>query len=390
MRNVQKNEGLSGTKAPSFTERLDARARAHNTGVDLLRILCMFGIVAMHTVSPGWGGVFETAQPGSIQFAICALIRAVGMSALDAFALISGFVAYSEKKKPVRITGILHLYLQVLTYGLLVALVFRLVRPELVSVRHFVTPFFPITGNLYWYYTAYVGMFVVSPLLNAAIRYTPKRTLRVVLLAMFAAFSVYTAVCDSFKILEGYSTIWLILLYVMGGILKKCEIGRKLRPWAAFAGFAVLTGITCLWKLYGLQVDLFGVTIDRDVLSTFTSPTVLGASLLCVIGFYKLRFKKFMTRLAAFASPCVFAVYLLNAHDLIHDNLIEGRFACLGTASPLTLIGTILAFAAGFVAASILIDRVRLLAFDLLHIPQLLSALDRAAHKLVQKRIPND
>ena len=210
MRNVQKNEGLSGAKAPSFTERLDARGRAHNTGVDLLRILCMFGIVAMHTVSPGWGGVFETAQPGSIQFAICALIRAVGMSALDAFALISGFVAYSEKKKPVRITGILHLYLQVLTYGLLVALVFRLVRPELVSVRHFVTPFFPITGNLYWYYTAYVGMFVVSPLLNAAIRYTPKRTLRVVLLAMFAAFSVYTAVCDSFKILEGYSTLWLI------------------------------------------------------------------------------------------------------------------------------------------------------------------------------------
>ncbi len=385
---MQNNEKTAGTKAPSFLERLDAAGRAHNSGVDLLRILSMFYIVTVHALN--WGGVFEAAQPGTGAFACSALLRAITMTCVDIFALISGFVGYSEKKKPLRIAPLLQLYLQVVTCGVAAAAVFMIVRPDIVSLKDFVLPFIPITGNLYWYYTAYVGLFILMPLLNAALRSLPKRTLRVILIAMFAAFSVYTCVADRFKLQGGYTTFWLILLYIMGGILKKCEVGKKIKPWMAFAGIAVLTVVVWLWTLFGLELSVFGVEIKRNMLYPYTSPAIVAASALYVIGFSKLRCGRFVTRLAAFALPSVFAVYLINGNDLIHTYLIEGRFAHLVAGSPLVMVGTIVGFSAAFVAASILLDRVRVLVFDLLHVPQALASIDRAAHRLVEKYIPND
>ncbi len=380
---MEKNKEASG----GFFGRLDARGRAHNTGLDLLRIVSMLFIVAVHAVN--WSGMSDIAQPGSSQFAVINLIRAITMPCVDIFALISGFVGYTETRKPVRTTGLLKLYLQVVTYGLLVSLVFQFVRPEMVSLKDYVLSFFPITGNLYWYYTAYFGLFLLMPVLNEGLRHTPKRTLCVAFAAMVAVFSAYSAVCDRFKLDAGYTMAWVVLLYLMGGILKKCEIGKKIKPWTAFLGIAILTCITWLWKLYGLEFSVFGIEINRGILMPYTSPTILGASVLYVIGFSKIRFGKGMMRFAAFASPCVFSVYLVNGHQLVHD-LLEGRFAYLASASALVIAGTIFGFSLAFVAASILIDRVRLSAFDLLRIPQMLSGIDRALHDVARKWIPDD
>ena len=387
---MQENTQNIRAKKPSFTERLDMRGSARNSGIDLLRLLSMFFVVTVHTISMGWGGLIETSQPGTIQFALCALINAVTMTGVDMFALISGYVGCSETKKPVRVTPLLQLYLQVVTCGLFAACAFRLVRPGSVSLKDFVLPFFPITGNLYWYYTAYVGLFLVMPLLNAGLRCTPKRTLRVILLAMAAAFSVFTTFVDRFKLESGYAMIWLILLYITGGILKKCAIGRRIRSWMIAAGIVALTAVSCLWKLYGPQFNIFGLDVNREMLTQYTSPTILGACVLYVIGFARLRCGRRLKRFATFVSPCVFAVYLLNGNVLIRDNLIVGRFTRFGTAPPLVLVGAVVGFSLAFVAASVLLDRVRIWMFDLLHVPQMLAAVDRAAHKLVEKRIPND
>lgn len=387
---MQNSENTAAVKKPSFTERLDSFGSRHNSGVDLLRLLCMFYVVSVHTISTGWGGIFQTAQPGTIQYLLCSLITAATVTCLDTFALISGFVGYSDKPKSVRITGVMKLYLHVVTVGVCVAVVFLIVRPDLVSVKDFIAPFFPITCNLYWYYTAYIGLFLVSPVLNAGLRHTPNRILRVMFVVMIAAFSVYSCACDRFKLEIGYSTVWLILLYIMGGIMKKCEIGKRIKPWMAFAGIAVLACVAGLWRAYGPEIGAFGVGIGPKKLVTLVSPMVLGASVLYIIAFSKLRCSRFWVRTAAFVSPSIFAVYLLNGCPLICDNLIVGRFAYLGTASPFKLVGTIFLFAAVFVTASILLDRVRVLAFDLLHIPQALSAIDRAAHNAVRKWIPND
>ena len=387
---MQENTGNASIKKPSFTEQLDKRGSARNSGIDLLRLLSMFFVVAVHTLGKGWGGLLEAAQPGTTQYMLAVLIQAITMTSVDLFALISGYVGYTDKKKPVRITPMLQLYLQVVTCGLFAAAVFLVLRPELVSRKDFFTPFIPITSDLYWYYTAYVGLFLVMPLLNAGLRHTPKRTLRVVFVAMLAAFSVYTCVVDRFKLEAGYTTIWLILLYIMGGILKKCEIGKKLRTWIIFAWIAALLIVTWLWSMFGFEISVVGVGIGRKTLLSYTSPTILTASVLYVIGFARLCCGKRLKRFATFVAPCVFAVYLFNANDLVYQNLIKGKMAYLASASPYVLVGTVVGFSLAFVAASILLDRVRILLFDLLHVPQALHSIDCTVHKLVEKYIPND
>lgn len=387
---MPKSGELLRNRRQTFTEGLDARARTHNSGIDLLRILCMYYVVEAHVITGTFGGVFAAAQPGTIQYALCALLTAIGMASVDMFALISGYVGYSDRRKPVRITGMLQMYLQVVTYGVVTAAVFLLFRRDAVSVRHFVTPFIPITTNLYWYYTAYFGLFLVMPLLNAGLRHAPKRILRVMLIVMFAVFSVFACFHDRFKTDTGYSTIWLILLYIMGGIIRKCEIGKALKTWMIVSGIAALTVAAALWRLYAPEISFAGIGFGQEMLIRLFSPTILGASILYLIGFSRLRCGRFLSRLAAFASPCVFAVYLLNCNDLICTQLLTGRFAWLGTSSPFVLVGTTLGFAAAFVAASILLDRVRLQVFALLRIPKLLSAIDRAVHGFARRHIPND
>ena len=147
-----RNSKAVKTDKPSFTERLDAAGRRHNAGIDLLRIVSMFYIVALHTTSTGWGGLIDTVQRGTIQFTLCAVIRAVTIVGVDVFALISGFVGYSDERKSVRTTGLMHLYLQVVTCGLFAVLISAVLYPGSVGVRDAVTPFFPITCSLYWYY----------------------------------------------------------------------------------------------------------------------------------------------------------------------------------------------------------------------------------------------
>lgn len=374
----------------AFGCRLDDRARSRNSGVDLLRLVSMLFVVGVHVMNTSWLDKLETGAGLTVSSATCFLIQTVCYCCVDIFALISGYVAYTDTKKPVRLAGYLQLYLQVAAYGLLVPAVFLLVRPQLVSARDFLLALFPVTSDRYWYFSAYTGLFLLIPLLNEALRHTSKRTLRVLGLAIFLVFGAYSVLVDRFKISDGYSFIWLALLYCLGGILKKCAVGERLKPRTAVALALALSLCGWAWRVTGPELSLFGVHVTRLTLQKYTSPTVLGAAILYVLAFSKLRFGKQMNRLIAYAAPCAFAVYLLNTHPLFFRNVMENRFAFLATASPLVIVGITLAFSVGFVAASVLIDRLRLRLFDLLHIPQMLAALDRAVHNAVGKYIPGD
>ncbi len=267
--------------------------------------------------------------------------------------------------------------MQVVTCGLFAALVFRIADPASVSLKEFVLPFFPVTASLYWYFTAYSGLFILTPFLNSAIRNMPKQTLRLLLPVLFAAFSVFETATDRFKLESGFSMVWLLILYCMGGILKKCDVGKHLKPWAAFLCITALTGITWAWYILNMEFSLFGITLGNESLMSYTSPTSVGAAMLYVIAFSKLRFRKHFSRFIALISPCAFSVYLLNTNELVRAHLINGRFAFLGTAAPHVIVATLLVFPIVFVAACVVIDRVRIFLFDLLHVKQLTDAIER-------------
>ena len=370
------SEYISGT-APGTVLKSGER----NYGVDLLRIVAMLYVVILHVIGPG--GIVEAAAIGSAHYQVAWVLEVWAFCAVDIFALVSGYVSYSEHAKKVKWSNYVLLWLQVVVYGAAVTLVFNCLHPELVTKQDLFMMFFPVTNRLYWYLNAYTGLFVLMPLLDAGLRNCPVHTLKKIFVVVFVVFSVYETVIRGMVMENGYSFAWVLLLYVLGGIIRKCGLGEKWRASYAWIGIAVCGFLAWFFRLYGPEFSVFKTYVGRYAWICYLSPMVLGAAVFHVIAFSKLKVGEKARKVIAFASPSAFTVYILNCHWVIWDYVMTGNFAGLAAKSVPVMVLGILAFSFAFVVISILIDRVRIFLFDLFHVRQIVERLLGIAEKAV-------
>ena len=356
-------------------------AKERNYGIDLLRIVAMFFVVTL--LSLGRGGILAGAQAGSALYKSAWLLEILAYCAVDVFALISGYVSYSGKEKRTKYSNYFGIWFQVVFYGLVVTAVFNFIMPRAVTFEDYLTALFPVTNGLYWYFTAYTALFVIMPLLNAAILHCGETTLRKLFVAIIIVFSLFEIFVKRFAFSNGYSFIWITLLYVLGAIIKKCDVGKNVRPWHALLGITVLWLITYFYKMYGAEAKFLAVDVQKGLFVTYFSPTVLGIAILFVVGASKLRFHKPSRAVIGFFAPATFAVYLLNNHRYIWEYVMKDLFVYLSDASVLKMLATVIGFSAAFAVAAMLVDRLRILLFDLCRVNKLTGFIDKALDKCV-------
>lgn len=337
-----------------------------NYGIDLLRIVAMFYVVILHCL--GNGGLLANCQGNTAQHDIAWFMETWAYCAVDLFAIISGYVCYTEVEKKIKASSYIKMWLQVVFYGVIITLITYLINPEIVSVQDWTRIFFPVTQSLYWYFTAYTGLFIIMPLLNAGVRNCSPKTLKRIFLAMLIFFVCVEIIFPVGTFNSGYSFVWLAIMYLMGAIVKKCDIGKNIKPVVAFVGIVILVAGSCMWKLWGYHFEIFGRLLIRDFMISYTSPTIVGVALLYVIGASKIEFPKILQKIIGFLAPGTFAVYLLYNQRFINGYVVTGNFSHLSAAPVWQLLGVVLGFAAVFVFGSILIDRVRMLLFKVCQI----------------------
>lgn len=356
-------------------------AETRNYGIDLLRILAMLYVVILHAVGPG--GILDAAEAGSVQYKAAWFLETWTYCAVNIFALISGYVSYSDEERKTKWAGYVMLWLQVVVYGVAVTLVFNAFHPELVTRAHLIRMFFPVTGGLYWYLNAYTGLFVVMPLLNAGLRKCSVQTAKKVFVAMFLVFSVYEGVVRRMAMSGGYSFAWVLILYLMGAAIKKCDIGRELTAAQAWIGTAVLCLMAWFWRMYGPEFSIRGVWVGKDIWISYLSPMVLGSAVLHVIAFSKLKIGGGWRKLIAFAAPGSFAVYILNCHWVIWAYMMTAKFAPLAACPVQVMVFWVMVFSCAFVVLSILIDKVRIFLFDVFRVRRIVDSLVGTAERAV-------
>ncbi len=357
--------------------------RSH--GIDLLRIVSMFYVVALHFITRG--GLSESVSKGTAQYAASWILQIWTYCAVDIFALISGFVGYQDDPRPVKISRYLNLWLEVVVYGLAVTAVFRLLRPEIgITSEDFLQMLFPVTGKLYWYFTAYTGLFLLMPFLNRLMSSLSRRSACKLFFLIILAFSAYAVITTHrFNVGSGSNVFWLTLLYMLGSCIKKCGIGRKLSPPVCIAGIVILIAVTYLWKAYGVEKSKLGFVIRPDMLISYVSPTVLCSSVLHVILFDKITVKKPTAKLIAFCASGSFAVYILNTQQWIWDYSIKNSFVSFASSSPALLIGAVLGASLFFLTASVLIDCLRRILFKAIRIDTLFQKIEDGVRKGIER-----
>lgn len=352
-----------------------------NYGIDMLRLIAMFFVVVLHCY--GQGGILSTVVVDSQQYKIAWFIEIVAYCAVDIFALISGYVSYTEKEKRVNYSKYLNLWFQVVFYGLLINILFDIFNSSFVSIKNYIEVLFPVSFKLYWYFTAYTGLFIIMPLLNSAIRNCSEQLLKKLFIIIIVVFSIYDVLFDVFVLQGGYSFLWIAILYILGAIIKKCNIGYKLKNWHIIFGITILLLITYIYKIYG--ISFFEIT--KGTFVSYISPTILGISILYIIGFSKIRFNKTIKNVIRFAAPSAFAVYILNNNMLVWQYIMYGLFINIANSSLIKLVIYPLGFSVLFTIVSIFIDKIRVVIFKLLHVNEFSICIVKFISKVLDKII---
>lgn len=347
-------------------------ANKRNIGIDFLRILSMFYVLILHTL--GQGGILASAAVGTNQYKVSWFLEVWAFCAVDIFALISGYVGYSENERAVKYSNYISLWFQIVFYGIVVTLVYSFFHPELVTKKDLIEMFFPVTNDLYWYFTAYTGLFIFMPFLNRMISKCSKKGAVKLFIVLFFVFSVHETFMKKFVLNEGYCFSWLVILYILGLILKKCEIGKQKKCFNLFLGILLLVFITWSWKVYGFEWAFLSIHMTQDTLLSYTSPTILGAAILYIILFSKINFKHFR-KMISFAASGAFAGYILNTQRFIWTYEIANRFSSWAGENFYIILLKVIAFSGVFLFAAILIDQLRNKLFQYTRLNKLILLL---------------
>ena len=146
--------------------------KERQSNIELLRIVCMFMIIMHHFVVNVWyPGMLNVHAPSSVGETVFLVSHCLFFIGVNCFVLISGYFSIKTSLR-----GFLHLYGFYAFYALLIALTQYFVDSQyaMMSLNEkwfhiIVHSLMPWDNNGFWFLNAYLALFMMAPILNAAI-----------------------------------------------------------------------------------------------------------------------------------------------------------------------------------------------------------------------------
>ncbi len=354
-------------------KKTEETQQKYNYGIEVLRIISMFMVVILHVL--GQGGILTNAPTSSLQYHVAWFLEITCYCAVNCYALISGYVMIEANFK---YRKYLLTWLQVFTYSIGITLIFMLWNQQSVGLKFLVESFLPVLSRRWWYFTAYTGVFFLAPFLNAMIKNLDRKKMTILFVTLIALFSVIPTLVsrfwgDLFYTQGGYSMLWLLILYILGAVYKRCEkdISQRFKNISQFAivGWVVCILVTFTFHNGGMYLpDEFPgkQTIVNNVVN-YISPTMVGCAMCMLIVFSRMRIseEKWEKNIKNI-SKLAFGVYLIHVHPLVWQHIMQGRFANLAFMPVWKMVVGVIACALAIFIGCLCVEWVRSKVFELL------------------------
>ncbi len=347
-----------------------------NYNIDLFRIIAAFLVTVLHVL--GKGGILNSTSPSETNYWIAWFLEIFAYCAVNCFALISGYVMVN---KTVKVKNMLGLWFQVLFYSLLFTSLFFAFLPESRSIKNWVVAVMPILGKQWWYVSSYFALCFFIPFLNKAINNISQQTYKKILLLILFVICCIDCVLpiDAFTLNNGYSAIWLMIVYLFGAYIRKYNICEKITAFKCIMGYFSMIILTFVSKItiWFLTKSIFGQAKFEDTFISYISITILLSAIFLLLFCLKIKINNTATKLISFVSPAALGVYLIHVHPLVFNFLINNAFVSFVTKSPIVMIiCVILASLAIFVLCTI-IELLRIEIFKLIKVSKLSEFIAR-------------
>lgn len=350
---MHRNEGIM-----EKTVQTPNPSRKRNYGVDLLRMIAMFMVVILHIL--GQGGILSTCGTNPANSEAAWFLEIAAFCAVNCYALISGYVGLHANY---RYTNIIIFWFRVVFYTILITAAFAYFLPESIGTTEWLNAIFPVTTTQYWYFTAYVFLFLFMPLLNKAVQSLNQIQLRTTLLGLFFTFSLIQTLCqqDIFAADRNYSSLWLILLYLLGAYIKKYNSLKNISIPLAFLGYISMIILTWGLRILINYATLYFLGEQKwgQMFVHYTSPTILASAIFLFVLYEKRNLRKWKKITVYLMAPSAFSVYLINTNPLIWTYIMKNRFADYAAMTPANMILSVLGTALAIYLFCTLVDLIR-------------------------------
>lgn len=237
------------------TKDFSKQSNQRQSNFELLRIIAMLFIVFHHL---GIHADYTAATIASWKNIFITFYISLGKIGVNLFVFISGYFLINSKfswKK------LLKLELQILFYSLGIYAIFVLCGVEKFDAFKLLKCFFPVLFEEYWFMTAYIITYLLSPLLNCAIKKLSANTLLIVTLAL-ALIQVPVSTIITVKYLS--HVLWFLTIYMIAAYLRLHYDHFKSNPFwilAALCTYSTITVVMHYTKKYPLFGDYSGICL---------------------------------------------------------------------------------------------------------------------------------
>lgn len=327
-----------------------------NFGIDIARILAMLMVVFLHNLLNG--GILRNLDINSNPMSmIYWFIENCSIIAVNIFAIVTGYLMTGKRFSYKRV---IELWKIVIFWSIFIFIVFYFWGYPL-KMHDIITSFFPTIMNSYWYFNAYLILVLFIPFLNAGIKAIDFLVFEKIVFCLVALSVTIGFVGHLFE-LEGYSGIWLMILYLIGAYIKVSpRIKRLKNTW-----LLILYLLCSLISVGAEYVSIKFIGGEERWLS-YLSPMVTVSSICLFILLTRINIKNDkIKKILIVISPLSFAVYLIDTHPIIFNYVIQDAFRSLTSLN--LVYGLIIFFIISILmfALFLLMEYVRVYIFKLM------------------------
>lgn len=270
-----------------------------DSNFELMRIITMIMIVFWHFMCHGGLLNYSTGLFHNFLFFIMAVIY----MHVNSFVLITGYFQSEQKfklSKAIKINNSMWFYTAIFT------LLFFIFGKDLFAISKvtLLHNILPISYDNYWFFTCYLILYLISPILNTVINNIDKKKFKNILLLLIIVIIILPYITDNgFYNNMGSTLSNFILLYLIGAYLKKYPINKNYfmkafsinkQKLVLFISIFVLAGFNFLLWFFGNYLVGTNNGLAIDIGNTLTnglwhySNPILILQSVCYFGFFSL------------------------------------------------------------------------------------------------------
>ena len=288
---------------------IKSKNSTRNYGIDLLKIFAMVNIINLHT------NIYTTnlkLSPSNSKYKQIYLLEVFSFWPVDAFGLISGIVGFKKYK----FANAIHIWFEYCFYSVFFTLYLSSI--SLSNYVNVIRSFFPVAMYRNWYINAYFLMYLFLPFITNSINSFDKKFYSKIVILFFLLYSFYHTLNMYLKcfpnydfIIRGYSSLWLLILYIVGGFIGRFYLNKIKIPKAIFMFIYVVTSFfSSEFIFYNSHKKNFPAKLFLE----YVSPTTFIQALSLIFFFSDLKINnKHFQKVLIFLNPLNLNVTLIHS-----------------------------------------------------------------------------